>query len=126
MGCKQRFVAGGRGNRGLGQGSRRIIWYAIQFQCTLLEARSLRQLFLPCYGAYSSILGALYARVRDYFVQVVSHRRLCDRAHVLRAGLEHVWVVGRQDGCRGADDRAECIIHLLCFGLVDGVLENRA
>ena len=70
--------------------------------------------------------GALYARVRNNLVLVMSHRRLSDRAHIALARLQHVRVVGRQHRGRGAHDGAQRVVELLGFGLLHGRLERGA
>ena len=69
---------------------------------------------------------ALYARVRNNLVLVMSHRRLSDRAHIALARLQHIRVVGRQHGGRGAHDGAQRVVELLGFGLLHGRLERGA
>jgi hypothetical protein len=62
----------------------------------------------------------------DHFVQMMPNRRLCHWAHVARVCLEHIGVVGWENGCSGADDGAESVVHLLSFGVLHSVLEDGA
>jgi hypothetical protein len=64
--------------------------------------------------------------VRGHLVQVVTDTRLCDGADIALLRLEHIGVVGWEDGGRGADDWAERIVHLFGRGLVDGRFEGGA
>lgn len=73
------------------------------------------------------ILGrALNAGVRNDPVLVVANRGLGDGADILGPSLQHVGVVGGQNGSRGAYNGAERIVELLRLGLVDGRLQRRA
>jgi hypothetical protein len=56
----------------------------------------------------------------------MSNCRLCYWTHVARVGLEHIGVVGWEDGCSSPYYGAERVVHLLGFGLVDGGLEDWA
>lgn len=57
---------------------------------------------------------------------MVSYCRLGYWAYVVRARLQHVWMVGRQDSRRSAYYWAEGIVHFLSLGFFDGRLEGRA
>jgi hypothetical protein len=81
---------------------------------------------LSCDRAHGSILRTLDARVRHNLIQMVSNCRLCYWAHIARVGLQHVGVVGWEDCGSGANDGAEGVVHLLCFRLLDVVLEDGA
>jgi hypothetical protein len=81
---------------------------------------------LAGHRAGRSVSRARNAGVCGDLVLVVANGSLGDWADVLRASLQHVRVVGRQDRGRSADDGAETIVELLRLGLVDGLLEGRA
>jgi hypothetical protein len=81
---------------------------------------------LAGHRAGRSVSRARNAGVCGDLVLVVANGSLGDGADVLRASLQHVRVVGRQDRGRSADDGAETIVELLRLGLVDGLLEGRA
>jgi hypothetical protein len=76
--------------------------------------------------AHRILRGALNAGVRNHLVLVMSHCRLSDRAHIALARIQHIGVVRRQHGGRGAHDRAQRVVELLGFGLLHGRLERRA
>ena len=83
-------------------------------------------LLRSCNRADSTLFSTLNARVSDHLVLMMSYSRLGDGAYVARIRLQHIGVVGWQDGGGGANNRAERIVQLLCFGLFDGRLEHRA
>jgi hypothetical protein len=59
----------------------------------------------------------------DDLVLVVSNRRLCNWAYIASARLQHVRVIRRKNSRCCTDYRAQRIVHLLCLGLLDRVLE---
>lgn len=85
-----------------------------------------RLVSLSCDRAHGALLRAFNAWVRDNLVLMVTDCRLGDRAHILQPSLQDVWVVWREDGGRGAHDRAEGVVELLRLGLLDGRLKRGA
>lgn len=80
-------------------------------------------LLLSSNRTYCTTLRTLNTRMCNHLVQMVSYRRLCDWAYVALARLEHIWVIGWENGGRCADDGAEGVVHLLGLGLVEVALQ---
>jgi hypothetical protein len=81
---------------------------------------------LASHRAGCTLRSTLDAGVCGDLVLVVANGSLGNRANVLRASLQHVRVVRRQNRCRSANDGAESIIELLSLGLVHSLLEGGA
>jgi len=64
--------------------------------------------------------------MRNHLILMVSHRRLGHRAHVASPRFQHIWVIRWQDSGRGADNRAQGVVHFLGLGVVDSRLERGA
>lgn len=73
--------------------------------------------------ASRTLCGTLDAGVCGDLVLVVSNSRLSNWADIFRASLQHVGVVGRQNGGRSTNNGAESIVELLSLGLLDSFLQ---
>ena len=78
---------------------------------------------LASHRAGCTFSSASNAGVCGDLVLVVANGSLGDRADILRASLQHVRVVRRQNRGRSANDGAEAIVKLLGLGLGDSLLE---
>lgn len=64
--------------------------------------------------------------MRRHLALVVANLGLRDRADRIVGLALGGGVVGRQDGGDGAHDGAHLVVHLLCLGLLDNVLQRGA